>query len=252
VTRGLDPTVRRRHSGIDWLGDIPEHWVAPHLRYLVRCLDGTRIPMNAVQRGALQGDVPYWGANTVIDHVSNWLFDEHLVLLGEDGAPFFEPGRDVAFFVSGKIWVNNHAHVLRCGSRLLPRYLVHVLNCVDYIGFVDGSTRDKLTQQGMGSIPIQLPPVAEQAAIVSYIDEQTSVLTCAATTADRQIELLREYRTRLIADVVTGKLDVLEAASQLPDQVGEPELLDDSDALEEGDESEDEMDLDGAAGEVEA
>lgn len=251
ITRGLDPRVTLRPSGIDWLGDVPRHWAVPHLRYLTECLDGKRVPLNAVQRGSMQGDVPYWGANRVIDRVSDWLFDEPLVLLGEDGAPFFEPGRDVAFFVAGRVWVNNHAHVLRCRSRLQARFLAHALNCVDYMGFIDGSTRDKLTQQSMGSIPIPLPPVGEQAAIVGYIDEETSDLSLAATRASRQIELLRECRTRLMADVITGKVDVREAAAQLPDEVELPEPPS-HDALGEGDESEDEADLDPAPEEADA
>ena len=61
----------------------------------------------------MQGDYPYWGANSIIDYIDSWLFDEELVLLGEDGAPFFDCHREVAFTVSGKAWVNNHAHVLR-------------------------------------------------------------------------------------------------------------------------------------------
>lgn len=248
VRRGLDPDVRTKPSGIDWLGDIPEHWVAPHLRYLTRCLDGKRVPLNAVQRGTMQGEVPYWGATRVIDLVSGWLFDEPLVLLGEDGAPFYEPGRDVAFFVSGKVWVNNHAHVLRCGPRLVPRYLVYALNCVDYTGLVSGSTRDKLTQQSMGSIPIQLPPIAEQVAIVRYIDEETSDLNLAAGRANCQIELLREYRTRLVADVVTGKLDVCEAAAVLPDDADEPTLFEDEFDQTGGDEPADDAALDAAVG----
>jgi len=237
VTRGLDPNVRLKPSGVEWLGDVPEHWEVAHLRYLVRCLDGQRVPLNAVERGAMQGAYPYWGANRVIDHVNRWLFDEPLVLLGEDGAPFFERGRDVAFAVSGKIWVNNHAHVLRCGNRIVPEFLAQALNCVDYTGFIDGSTRDKLTQQAMGSIPIQIPPIPEQRMIVDRLAASTVALRSAIVHAEREVGLLGEYRTRLIADVVTGKLDVREAAARLPDEAEEPEPVDQIEAEGDADEA---------------
>jgi type I restriction enzyme, S subunit len=240
VTRGLDPTAPLKPSGVDWLGDVPEGWEVAHLRYLTTCLDGRRIPLNASERGKMLGEFPYWGANKVIDHVDQWLFDEPLVLLGEDGAPFFEPGRDVAFAVDGKIWVNNHAHVLRCGKRVEPAFLALALNCVEYVHYIDGSTRDKLTQQSMGSISIQVPPLDEQRAIVSASKTSTASIELAVADAQREITLIQEFRTRLIADVVTGQLDVRAFAATLPAVTaalpGEPDddtFDEDADALED-------------------
>ena len=215
VTRGLDPNVSLKPSGIDWLGCIPEHWPLVSLRRVARSLDGQRVPLNAEERGRMQGEYAYWGANTIIDHVDQYLFDEDLVLLGEDGAPFFDRIRDVAFYVSGKVWVNNHAHVLRPRG-IVPRFLAHVLNCVDYAEYVGGATRDKLTQQAMKSIPIQLPPHDEQESICSFIAEATEPIMTSIGKAQREIELIREYRTRLITDVVTGKLDVRHLTSAEP------------------------------------
>ena len=109
----------------------------------------------------LQGPYPYWGANGIVDHLDDWLFDEPLVLLGEDGAPFFTRNKIVSFAVDRKIWVNNHAHVLR-PTGVHQQFLAHLLNCTDYASFIDGSTRDKLTQGDMNAIPVLLPPKAEQ------------------------------------------------------------------------------------------
>ena len=100
-------------TGVNSLGSIPSHWHVTKVKFITRCLDGSRIPLNAEQRGSMQGGIPYWGANSVVDYLNDYLFDEELVLLGEDGAPFFEPTKDVAFNVTGKIWPNNHVHVLR-------------------------------------------------------------------------------------------------------------------------------------------
>jgi type I restriction enzyme S subunit len=238
VTHGLDSNAKLKPSGIPWLGDVPDGWQVANLRYLVRCLDGKRIPLNGTQRGSMQGQFPYWGANRVIDHVNAWLFDEALVLLGEDGAPFFEPGRDVAFAVEGKIWVNNHAHVLRCGPRVRPRFLAYALNCVDYKAFIDGSTRDKLTQQSMGGISIQVPVGPEQDAIVAHVDNATSQLVASTNSVQSEISLIQEFRTRLIADAVTGKLDVRAVVTSLPD-TAEFEPIDES---TEGDDLDETMD----------
>ena len=92
-----------RPSGIEWLGSVPKHWEVRKLGRLSECLDGRRIPLNSEERSFRQGDYPYWGANGVLDKLDDWLFDEPLVLLGEDGAPFFEPHKTGAFFVTGKI-----------------------------------------------------------------------------------------------------------------------------------------------------
>ena len=176
---------------------LPDGWRQANLRYLVRCLDGQRVPLNAVQRGPMGGPFPYWGANKVIDYVNRWLFDEPLVLLGEDGAPFFERKRDVAFAVTGRIWVNNHCHVLRCGDRIVPRYLAYWLNCVDYSRFVSGSTRDKLTQRSMGSIPIALPCVDEQRLIVRYLDHAELRIGRALSAKRELLRLLDESEAAL-------------------------------------------------------
>ena len=166
----LPPYPVYRPSGVEWLGDMPAHWEVKRLAWLTECLDGQRVPLNAQERNSMSGKYPYWGANSIVDYIDRWLFDEELVLLGEDGAPFFDGNREVAFAVNGKIWVNNHAHVLRPKPQVHPKFLASVLNCVDYRAFIDGSTRDKLTQGDMNTIPIQFPPLPEQRAIAGFLD----------------------------------------------------------------------------------
>lgn len=157
------PYPEYKHSRIKWLGVIPLDWEITKIRFVSECLDGKRVPLNAEQRGKIPGDYPYWGANGVVDYVDNWLFDEDLILIGEDGAPFFEPNKDVAFNVSGKIWVNNHAHILRPKvDTVCPVFLKYALNQVDFYLYINGSTRDKLTQGDLSSIVIRLPPIDTQ------------------------------------------------------------------------------------------
>ncbi len=208
VTQGLDPNVPMKESGVEWLGDIPAHWKVKRLSWLTKCLDGKRIPLNAEERGRMQGDYPYWGANSIVDYVDRWLFDEELVLLGEDGAPFFDKARPVAFRVTGKIWVNNHAHVLRPRATVDCQFLAHTLNCIDYRAFIDGSTRDKLTQGDMRGIPIQCPDVQEQRAVVAFLESENSRMDNLIKTVHEAIDHLKEIRTALISAAVNGKIDV--------------------------------------------
>lgn len=155
----------------------------------------------------MRGDIPYWGAGSIVDYVNDYLFDETLVLLGEDGAPFFDSDRPVAHLVSGRVWVNNHIHVLSANGRVVPEFLVHALNSVDYADYIDGSTRDKLTQGAMASIRIPLPPLAHQRSIVDYLQSETAHIDTLIDHKRRFIELLLEKRTALITQAVTQGLD---------------------------------------------
>jgi len=201
------PYPEYKDSGVEWLGNVPEHWEVKRLKFLTKCLDGKRVPLNSEERGQMQGEYPYWGANGILDYVNDWLFDETLVLLGEDGAPFFQEFKDVAFCVNGKIWVNNHAHILRSQNGCNPKFLTHVLNMVEYRSFIDGTTRDKLTQGDMDNIPVQFPPKAEQQAITDFLDRRTGAIDELVAKKERVIELLREKRTALISHAVTKGLN---------------------------------------------
>ena len=194
-------------SGVEWLGDVPGHWEASRLRYVCQCLDGQRIPLNASQRSDKLGDIPYWGANSIVGYVDEALFDEDLVLLGEDGAPFFEPSKPVAFFSQGKVWPNNHVHVLRPTVRGTGTFITYVLNATDYAQFIDGSTRDKLTQGSMNDIPILWPPISEQTQIAAFLDTETAKIDELVAEQRRLMELLKEKRQAVISHAVTQGLN---------------------------------------------
>ena len=152
---------KMKDSGVEWIGEIPEHWEVKRLKYLIKCVDGKRIPLSSSERGEMQGNYPYYGANGIIDKINKFLFDETIILLGEDGAPFNEKFKDVAFLVNEKCWVNNHAHIL-IPTQTDPNFLVNCLNCVEYMPYVEGSTREKLTQGKMNDIPIPIPSTKEE------------------------------------------------------------------------------------------
>ena len=197
-----------KDSGVEWAKNIPAHWNEKKLKHVSICLDEKRIPLNAKERGEMTGDIPYWGANGIVDHVSSWIFDEELVLVGEDGAPFFDKNKDVAFNVSGKVWVNNHAHILRPIKPLINiKFLKYALNTVSYELYINGSTRDKLTQFELNNIRLAYPPVKEQNQVANYLDRETARIDKLITEKQNFIKLLKEKRQALISHVVTKGLD---------------------------------------------
>lgn len=142
------------------------------IRHIVDCLDGQRIPVEAQYR--LPGPIPYWGAGTIQDYVDKFIFNEPLILLGEDGAPFDDATRNVAHYSEGKIWVNNHMHVLRPREGVNARFLTYALNCVRYSEYLSGAIIPKLTQSQMMSIQVPFPGIEIQDAIATYLDNETA------------------------------------------------------------------------------
>lgn len=187
--------------------DLPESWIITSLERCVKILDGKRIPINSTERTRRQGIVPYYGATGQVGLIDDYIFDEELVLLGEDGAPFFESFKDKAYLISGKSWVNNHAHVLKgISGLLLNKFLCYYLNQIDYHDYVNGTTRLKLNQSSMKTIPIILPPLNEQKRIVEKIEELLSFIDFSKniifTTKDR----LNLFREALLLNAITGHL----------------------------------------------
>ena len=115
-------------------------------------LDSQRVPIKGSERSA--GEYPYYGANGIQDYVDDYIFDDELVLLAEDGGNFGSKIRPIAYRVSGKCWVNNHAHVLKPKSMIDVDYLCYSLMFYDTNGLVNGATRQKLTQATMRKMKI--------------------------------------------------------------------------------------------------
>jgi len=135
---------------------------------VVEFLDSQRKPVKESERRA--GSYPYYGANGQQGTIDGYLFDESLVLLAEDGGFFDQPDRGIAYRISGKTWVNNHAHVLRPKPILDLGYLCRVLENYDVTPYVTGTTRGKLTKSGASEIPLPLPPIAQQKRIAAILD----------------------------------------------------------------------------------
>lgn len=232
VTRGLDPTAPLIPSGLDWLGDVPKHWDIRRLKFLVR-------NVNQQTTSKQPGDI-----YIAMENVESWtgritLPDEEATF--ESQVKRFEPG-DVLF---GKLrpYLAKVARPTGAGvcvgeflvlrvreGSLLPEYLEHLLRSKPVIDLVNSSTfgakMPRADWEFIGSVRLAYPPThEEQMAIVRHIQAETRVIQGAMDRASREIELIREYRTRLIADVVTGKVDVRHLAAELEDEP-EPEEAD--------------------------
>ena len=215
VTRGLDPDVPFKPSGVDWLGDIPAHWEATTVKREFDCLDSQRIPLSAEERGKMTvREFDYYGASGVIDQVSDYIFDDELILLAEDGANLVLRNLPLSIIAKGRFWVNNHAHVLK-PKRSNLEYLAFLLETLDFRPWITGAAQPKLTGQRLLSIALAMPDLDEQDRIVADILQRTNNIAAAIQRTKNEVSLILEYRTRLIADLVAGRLDVCEAVASL-------------------------------------
>ena len=126
---------------------------------IVEFLDSRRRPITSADR--VPGPYPYYGANGQQDSVADYIFDEPLILLAEDGGLFDQPDRGIAYAIEGRTWVNNHAHVLRPRDGVQLRYLLRVLENYDVNPWITGSTRAKLTKSGASKIRVPVPPLTD-------------------------------------------------------------------------------------------
>jgi len=208
VTKGLNQNVRMKDSRIKWIGEIPEHWEVTKIKYAFYNLDYMRIPLSSEERGLMGNKVyDYYGASGVIDTVDDYIFDDTLILIGEDGANLYSRSTPLAYLATGKFWVNNHAHILKPKKGNI-NYFVNLLESIDYTIYISGSAQPKLTQERLGSISIPIPPGSEQNLIGDYLVVETLKIDTLITNISTQIQKLKEYRQSLISEAVTGKIDV--------------------------------------------
>lgn len=191
----------------EWPYKLPGNWCWTYLTKAAECLDNFRKPINATERAGRNGNVPYYGATGQVGWIDDFLTDEDLVLLGEDGAPFLDLIKDKAYLITGKAWVNNHAHILRSlFGDTGNRYLLHYLNSFNYAGYVNGTTRLKLTQASMDTIPIPLPPLAEQQRIVDRIESLFAKLDEAKEKAQAVVDSFENRKAAILHKAFTGEL----------------------------------------------
>lgn len=188
--------------------EVPRNWVwTKLLEGGAECLDKFRKPVNTSEREKRKGVIPYYGATGQVGWIDDYLTDDQLVLVGEDGAPFYELLKDKAYIIEGKAWINNHAHILKSyyghNGNL---YLLHYLNQFNYHGYVNGTTRLKLTQGKMKDIPFPLPPVQEQQRIVTSVESLFSKIDKAKELIEEAREDFENRKAAMLSKAFRGEL----------------------------------------------
>ena len=197
-----------KNSGIEDLGKVPAHWVIGPVKRFFTSLDAIRIPLSSEERSYRQGTFPYYGASGVIDMIDDFLFDEPLVLVSEDGANLKMRSSPIAFVASGQYWVNNHAHILRPDNEAV-RFWAERIEAIDVTPWVTGAAQPKLTAEALMNMPISVPStVNECLQIQQYIIRETAEIDAAITDAYEAIALSKERRVAVISAAVTGKIDL--------------------------------------------
>jgi type I restriction enzyme S subunit len=189
-----------------------DEWTETTLGDVAEVLDRMRKPVSGAERAKRQGQVPYYGATGQAGWIDAAIFDEELVLLGEDAIDFLNPMVHKAYLISGPSWVNNHAHVLRARKhRVLSFFLMEALNAVDYSQFVAFGTRSKLTQGAMMDITINLPPLVEQKRIVETI----SSMDDGIEASERAVAAAKNLRSGLLSDLLSGEHEIPKSYDEL-------------------------------------
>ncbi len=191
---------------------VPAGWTTAPLGDVSDVLDYARVPINAEAREKRPGPIPYFGATGQVGWIDDWIFDEELILLGEDGAPFLDANKPKAYRVTGKSWVNNHAHVLRGCRGISNRFLLHQLNATDYAPFVSGTTRLKLPQGQMRLISLRIAPEREQERVVVALEEHLSRIEAGVLALERVKKEVARYRASVLKTACEGRLVPTEAA----------------------------------------
>jgi len=177
------------------LAAIPSTWAWVPFGDIMFSRDGDRIPVSKEERNTRAKTYDYYGASGVIDKIDSYLFDKPLLLIGEDGANLINRSTPIAFIARGKYWVNNHAHVLDGITENFLRFIELHINAIDLKPYVTGTAQPKMNQAKMNSIPIALPPEAEQHRIVAKVDELMALcdrLETQLTTTQAQSRRLLE------------------------------------------------------------
>ena len=155
----------------DYPFDIPDTWKFVRVGELLITRDSERVPVSVSDRNKRAKIYDYYGASGIIDKIDDYLFDDELLLIGEDGANLLSRSTPIAFIAKGKYWVNNHAHVLDACCNLNLNYICYHINAISLAPYVTGTAQPKMNQENMNAIWIALPPLKEQHRIVAKIEE---------------------------------------------------------------------------------
>lgn len=196
VTKGLDPTVPMKDSGVKWIGEIPEKWRTVRAKYVA-----------AITNGAdpkTEGDTPVYGSGSDSFRTCGEYKDGPAVLIGRKGATLHIP-----HYVDGKYWnVDTAFDVKTDETKYLLKFYYYTSICFDYKLYISTTTLPSMTQTNYDNMLLPLPSIIEQQKIVDYLDNSLEKIDELVLQSDTQIQKLKEYRQSLIYEMVTGKIEV--------------------------------------------
>ena len=187
--------------------EVPEGWVWTTIGDILINRDGERIPVSSAIRKKQNAKLyDYYGAAGVIDKVDDYLFNERLLLVGEDGANLLSRSKDNAFFAEGKYWVNNHAHIIDASDKRLLDYIALYINAIPLDMYVTGSAQPKLNQDNLNRISVPLPPLAEQFRIVQAVEECKRIVNDIENNQIELQEAIDQTKQKVLSLAIAGKL----------------------------------------------
>lgn len=209
VTKGVRGEREMKDSGVEWIGEINHRFSLIKLKYICSILDQYRKPISADKRSQ-SGSVlyDYYGASGAIDKIDDYTIDDHVMLIGEDGANLRMRNLPLIYEVNGKAWINNHAHILKPTERVDFYYLFYALEELDINPYITGSAQPKLSQEKLQNIWVPLPDLEEQQEIATYIRSKCAEIDKLIAKKEQLVKELESYKKSLIYEVVTGKREV--------------------------------------------
>lgn len=209
VTKGVRGEREMKESGVEWIGEINHRFSLIKLKYICSILDQYRKPISADKRSQ-SGSVlyDYYGASGAIDKIDDYTIDDHVMLIGEDGANLRMRNLPLMYEVNGKAWINNHAHILKPTERVDFYYLFYALEGLDINPYITGSAQPKLSQENLQNIWVPLPSLEEQQEIATYIRSKCAEIDRLIAKKEQLVKELESYKKSLIYEVVTGKREV--------------------------------------------
>ena len=192
------PSLSKKDTSVE----LPRSWAYCRFADIVINRDGERRPITKSDR--VKGDYDYYGASGIIDKVKGYIFEKDLLLIGEDGANLIARSTPIAFFAKGKYWVNNHAHVLDATDFTILEYLEKFINGINLEAYITGMAQPKMPQKRMNVIPISLPPLEEQKAIVSIVNQLFKEVESLEEQTKARIRLKEDFVTSALQQVCTG------------------------------------------------
>lgn len=210
VTKGNRGDRPMKDSGIEWIGEISQDFEIVKLKWLCDVLDQFRSPVTADKRNQ-NADVlyDYYGASGAIDKIDGYTIDDHVMLIGEDGANLRMRNLPIMYEINGKAWVNNHAHILKPKTGVDFYFIFYALEALDLNYYITGSAQPKLSQDNLRNIWVPITDFTGQKRIAAYISDVCDEFDCLIAKKQQYLTEIENYKKSLIYEYVTGKKEIV-------------------------------------------